>query len=226
MNEYTVMNILDLIDSVGENEVQRGLSDFLCPQNGEIENFIRNNAIEFAKRKLSITYLLLDNADGAITGYFTLTHKAIEIKNDNISNTTRRKLSAHARLDEDTNSFTASAFLLAQIGKNYGVDNGRRITGDILIKYANDVMADIQRRIGGGLVYLDCEDKQQLKTFYIDKNHYKIFGERYSVSDDIRYLQMIRFFKSDFYSSNKVIGNFKLLELRLSTLESHAPISY
>lgn len=194
MNEYTVMNVLDLIDSVGENEVQNGLSDFLCPQNGEIENFIRNNAIEFAKRKLSITYLLLDNADGAITGYFTLTHKAIEIKNDNISNTTRRKLSAHARLDEDTNSFTASAFLLAQIGKNYGVDNGRRITGDVLIKYANDVMADIQRRIGGGIIYLDCEDKQQLKTFYIDKNHYKIFGERYSVSDDIRYLQMIRFF--------------------------------
>ena len=194
MNQYTVMNILDLIVSVGENEVQRGLSDFLCPQNKEIENFIHNNAIEFAKRKLSITYLLFDDADGAIVGYFTLTHKAIEIRNDNISNTTRRKLSAHARLDEDTNSFTASAFLLAQIGKNYGIDNGRRITGDALITYANDVMADIQRRIGGGIIYLDCEDKQQLKTFYIDKNHYKIFGERYSVSDGIRYLQMIRFF--------------------------------
>ena len=194
MNQYTVMNILDLIDSVGENEVQKGLSDFLCPQNREIENFIRNNAIEFAKRKLSITYLLLNNADGAIAGYFTLTHKAIEIKNDNISNTTRRKLSAHARLDADTNSFTASAFLLAQIGKNYGIDNEKRITGDELIRYADDVMADIQRRIGGGIIYLDCEDKQRLKTFYIDKNHYKIFGERYSVSDGIRYLQMIRFF--------------------------------
>lgn len=55
MNQYTVMNILDLIDSVGENEVQKGLSDFLCPQNVEIENFIRSNAIDFAKRKLSIT---------------------------------------------------------------------------------------------------------------------------------------------------------------------------
>lgn len=194
MNQYTVMNILDLIDSVGENEVRKGLSDFLCPQNIEIENFIRNNAIDFAKRKLSITYLLLDNADGAITGYFTLAHKAIEIKNDNISNTTRRKLSSHARLDVDTNSFTASAFLLAQIGKNYGIVQEKRITGDELIRYADDVIADIQHRIGGGILYLDCEDKQPLKTFYIDKNHYKIFGERYSVSDNIRYLQMIRFF--------------------------------
>lgn len=194
MSKYTVMNILDLIDSVGEDEVKNGLSSFLCPLNGEIENFIHKNAIEFAKRKLSITYLLLDNIDGAIAGYFTLAHKVIEIKNDSISNTTRRKLSAYARLDADTNSFTASAFLLAQIGKNYGIDNGRRITGSELIGYADDVMADIQRRIGGGIIYLDCEDKQRLKDFYIDRNHYKIFGERYSNSDGIRYLQMIRFF--------------------------------
>lgn len=136
------MNILDLIDSIGENEVRKGLSDFLCPRNVEIGNFIRNNAIDFSKRKLSITYLL-DNADEAITGYFTLTHKAIEIKNDNISNTTRRRLSSHARLNANTNSFTASAFLFAQIGKNYGIDNERRITGDELIRYSDDVMADI-----------------------------------------------------------------------------------
>ena len=44
------------------------------------------------------------------------------------------------------------------------------------------------------LFYLDCEDKQHLKDFYINKHHYKIFGERYSHSDSIRYLQMIRFF--------------------------------
>lgn len=94
----------------------------------------------------------------------------------------------------DTNSYSASAFLLAQIGKNYGIDHGRRITGDTLIGYANNIMEDIQRRIGGSIIYLDCEDNQHLKNFYIDKNHYKIFGERYSNSDGIRYLQMIRFF--------------------------------
>lgn len=123
-----------------------------------------------------------------------MAHKAIEIKNDNISNTTRRKLSAHAGLDADTNSFTASAFLLAQIGKNYSVDNGERITGGELIGCANDIIVDIQHRIGGGIIYLDCEDDQHLKNFYIDKNHYKVFGERYSNVDGIHYLQMIRFF--------------------------------
>ena len=90
MNNYTVMNILDLLESVGTDEVVNGISDFSCPQNQEIEDFLHKNAIEFARRKLSITYLLLDNLDGEIVGYFTLTHKAIEVKNDNISNTVRR----------------------------------------------------------------------------------------------------------------------------------------
>lgn len=150
MTKYTVTNVLDLVESVGVEEAQKGLSEFSCPLNEEIENFIHKNAIEFAKRKLSITYLIFDDYDGAIVGYFTLAHKAIEIKNDDISNTTRRKLSSFAKMDADTNSYTASAFLLAQIGKNYGVDNGARISGMELIGYANAIMADIQRRIGGG----------------------------------------------------------------------------
>ena len=189
-----ILNILDVLEYDGEEKLNARLSAFSCPANIEIDTFLKVNALNFAKRKLSITYLIFDESDGKILGYFTLAHKAIDIKNDNLSNTTRRKLSAHARLDSDTNSFTVSAFLLAQIGKNYGVDHGKRITGNELIGYANDIMIDIQHRIGGGIIYLDCEDKQHLKNFYIDKNHYKIFGERYSVSDDIRYLQMIRFF--------------------------------
>lgn len=189
-----VINILDVLEYDGENRLNSRLSVFSCPANPEIDSFLKINALNFAKRKLSITYLVFDENDGQIVGYFTLAHKAIEIRNDNISNTTRRKLSAHAELDSDTNSFTASAFLLAQIGKNYGVDNGKRITGKVLMGFACDILTDIQHRIGGGIIYLDCENKQKLKNFYITEHHYKIFGERYSASDGICYLQMLRFF--------------------------------
>lgn len=193
-SNFQIMNILDVLEYDGEEKLKERLSVFSCPLNAEIDYFLKVNALNFAKRKLSITYLVFDENDGQIAGYFTLAHKAIEIKNDHISNTVRRKISSHARLDSDTNSFTASAFLLAQIGKNYGVDNGKRMTGEELIGYAEDVMADIQHRIGGGIIYLDCEDKQILKDFYINRSHYKIFGERFSASDNVRYLQMIRFF--------------------------------
>lgn len=60
MNNYSVINILDLLESVGENEVSDILSGFSCPKNQEIENFLHKNAAQFAKRKMSVTYLVFD----------------------------------------------------------------------------------------------------------------------------------------------------------------------
>ena len=59
MNNHSVINILDLLDSVGEDEVKNILSDFSCPKNKEIEDFLLKNAIEFAKRKENKKYLQL-----------------------------------------------------------------------------------------------------------------------------------------------------------------------
>ena len=47
-----VVNILDMMELIGEDGVKQILSDFSCPLNVEIENFVHNNAIEFAKRKI------------------------------------------------------------------------------------------------------------------------------------------------------------------------------
>lgn len=69
-----------------ESYSERYFRLFLSKESGN-RNFFHINAIEFARKKLSVTYLLRDNSDGEIAGYFTLAHKAIEIKNDNISNT-------------------------------------------------------------------------------------------------------------------------------------------
>lgn len=42
--------------AIGEENLNAILSDFSCPINKEIENFVWHNAIEFAKKKMSITY--------------------------------------------------------------------------------------------------------------------------------------------------------------------------
>jgi len=39
MNNHSVINILDLLDAVGEDEVKNILSDFSCPKNQEIEDY-------------------------------------------------------------------------------------------------------------------------------------------------------------------------------------------
>ncbi len=61
MKEYTIVNILDMLEAIGEQNLSVILSDFSCQINEEIENFVWNNVIGFAKRKMATTYFFLRN---------------------------------------------------------------------------------------------------------------------------------------------------------------------
>ena len=187
-----VTNILDELELSGEANLRKDLSLFLCEKNPEIEEFIREKAIDFAKRKLSITYLILDTDSGVILGYFTLTHKSVILNGEGLSKTFQKRLAAFSRLDKDTGNYVVSAFLLAQLGKNYAVEASGRISGKKMMKFVNDILLDIQRRIGGGVLYLDCEDNPKLKNFYASEN-FKEFADRFSSEDERKYIQFMRF---------------------------------
>ncbi len=59
----------------------------------------------------------------------------------------------------------------------------------------NECIADVQYYVGGGVVYLDCENIDKVLAFYqSDYNRFKRFGERVSESEGKRYLQLLRFF--------------------------------
>lgn len=194
MSGYTLINILDMLETVGEDELSSILSDFSCPRNPEIEHFIHNNAIEFAKRKMSITHLVFDG-DARLIAYFTLTHKPSSVDGQVLSKTSRKKVEMHARMDESIQAYSVSAYLIAQFGKNYGVDGGHSISGDELMDMAFDVLERVQREIGGGVVFLECEDNPVLLKFYQnDHNRFRLFGERYSEREQVKYLKLLRFF--------------------------------
>lgn len=188
-----VSNILDDLEMAGEEELRNDLAAFSCNQNKEIEIFLKEKAIDFAKRKLSITYLVNDEEDGEILGYFTLTHKSIVADGKNLSKKAKRKLERYSRKDGKTGNYMASAFLLAQFGKNFSVENGKRISGAELMDFVDYVLYDVQRRIGGGIIYLDCEDEQKLIDFYIGQN-FKRFDDRFSEEEEKEYIQFMRFF--------------------------------
>ena len=84
MNHYEAVNILDMLNAIGEDAVKNILSDFSCPKNFEIESFVKQNALEFAKRKMSITYLVIDE-EGQLAAIFALTHKAVQLTNEGLS---------------------------------------------------------------------------------------------------------------------------------------------
>lgn len=194
MKEYTIVNILDLLEAIGEENVTVILSDFSCPVNKEIENFVRYRSVEFAKKKMSITYFLM-NADGEIAAIFTLTHKAVEIGSAGLSAAMRRKLMRYAQPDAGTNSYTVSAFLIAQFGKNDGFKGKGTLSGNMLMDNAFEILERVQRDIGGAIVYLECEDRPKLLEFYQnDKNRFKIFGERFSAMEQTKYVQLLKLF--------------------------------
>ncbi|MBP3870429.1 MAG: hypothetical protein J6E46_05600 [Faecalicoccus sp.] len=197
----TAINILDSIDENGLEKTQGIIANFSTkrsdeegPLNEDIERFLKNSAIQFAREKKSITYLVIDVEEVLLLGYFTLAHKTIEIPQSRLSKTKRRIIERYTQLNEVLNVYPVSAFLIAQIGKNYALDETQRISGDLLMKLADKELYDVQHRIGGGLKYLDCEDDIMLIDFYHNKHCFNLFGERLSPRDGKRYLQLMKFF--------------------------------
>ncbi len=193
-------NIIDFINRYGEERVQLLIASFStkresdeAPLNPDIDNFLKKNAIQFSKESKSITYLVCDEEDGSLLGYFALTHKAIEVPYAGLSKTAIRELERHSHLHKILNAYVVSAFLIAQLGKNYQVDDGKRISGDELMKLANNELLYIKQRIGGGIKYLDCEADAKLIKFYQAEQNFKLFGERISERDGKRYLQYLKF---------------------------------
>lgn len=60
------------------------------------------------------------------------------------------------------------------------------------------MQSNLQRKkhqIGGGVVYLECEEKTQILEFYqSEANRFRIFGERYSEKDQTKYIQLLKIF--------------------------------
>ena len=190
---YSIENILDIIENEGEDGLKSILSTFSCPLNEEIQGFLLDRSIDFARKKMSVTYLVFDEARGSLFGYFTLTHKILNIPAEGLSNTVKKRMSRYAPLDDRTDSYPVSAFLLAQFGKNYAVKETDRISGADLMDCADMMLKDIQHRVGGGVVYLDCEDKKKLTEFYEKTAGYRKISERESTLDGRKYLQYFKF---------------------------------
>ncbi|MCM1385434.1 MAG: hypothetical protein NC243_12940 [Lachnoclostridium sp.] len=79
-----------------------------------------------------------------LVGYFTVALKPLTIRGEMVSNTTKRKLLRVSELDKKSDTYTMSAFLIAQLGKNYTDGRNREITGKELVELASDTGADVK----------------------------------------------------------------------------------
>ena len=58
MQHITQLNILDMMKMYGEDSCKTVLSTFMCPLNLDVEDFIHNKAVEFARQRIAVTFLV------------------------------------------------------------------------------------------------------------------------------------------------------------------------
>ncbi len=178
---FVQFNLSDMLEELGEDSVKTILSNFSCPKNKDVENFLKTKSIEFSKRGFAKTHLVFwtteDGSEKALVGYYTISSKFITIQRSSVNSKEAKKLRESGIYNEKTNEYTVAAPLIGQLGKNFSDGNDSLILGSDLLQLAIDKVVSVQKEIGGRFVYLECEDKQKLIEFY-EKNHFKKFGKR------------------------------------------------
>jgi len=200
---FVQVNLAEMISEIGEDRVKAILSDFSCPLNKDVEFYIRDKAIVFAKQGWAATHLVFASYKDTLVlvGYFTLVTKVIMIYKANMSKTLQKKISKFSQPDVSMKRYVMSAPLIAQLGKNFNKGYDKLITGDELLKLACDKVKSIQTDVGGKFVYLECEDKPQLIDFYTS-NGFVNFGKRNLDKDETDVMsggylvQMLRYLKN------------------------------
>ena len=96
--------------------------------------------------------------------------------------------------DSQTQTYTMSAYLIAQLGKNYTDGRNKEITGAELLELAWSVIEDMQYRGGGMVVFLEANNEEKLLSFYRD-NKFRQFDTRLTTSnttDQHELVQLLR----------------------------------
>lgn len=180
MAGYSILSLSDILAEKGEDFCREILSTFSCPMNDDVERFLtKRSAIDFATQGVSQTFLVYASykKKNVLCGYFTIANKYIVVNKHSVSGTLRRRLRKFAMPSAEKDDLVIMAPLIAQLGKNYANGYSELITGDELLKMAEDQIRLAQRIIGGKVVYLECEDIDRLKDFY-SSNGYVEFGNR------------------------------------------------
>lgn len=191
MSAFNVLNLGILLRNYDESIISQKMLEFDCPNNSEINDFIHNKAIGSVQRHQTATFLVVDNQN-QINGFYSLTHKSLEVSAANLSKTYTKKIAMYSDYDESKKSYYISAFLIAQFGKNANISKDSVISGDEMMNIVLEHLRTVRDEIAGNLVYLECEDNEILLNFY-SKNGFVKFGERYSEIENVNYIQMLRF---------------------------------
>ena len=144
------INILDMLDMYGEDSCKEILSTFICSLNMDVDDFIHNNAINFAKQRIAITFLVFRETEkgNVLTGYYTLANKFVAVSADMLSTTLKKRISKFSQYDAVLDRYLISMPLIAQLGRNYSdIAQKYPISGNDLLDLACQNIQNVQHII-------------------------------------------------------------------------------
>lgn len=177
MTENEKFNIININNYFGNEHIKnkdKVLDNFNCPLNNDVEYFLKNNAIEFAKKNQSVTYLVFTKEEKLLAGYFSLAIKPVTLNALNFSKSFLRIIQRTSKLDSCNQTYNLSAYLIAQLGKNFTYND---ITGNELLGLALSKLQNIQKEIGGTVAFVETDNNNKLLDFY-QSNNFKPFNTR------------------------------------------------
>jgi hypothetical protein len=170
VNDFIVLNIREYLENdnkrLGEDKLIQILSEFSCPLNPDVERFLKQQSIEFAKKHQAVTYLVMSLEDAELLGYFSITIKPLLVKAEPFSNTIKRKLARFSEINKSEQTYNIAAYLIAQLGKNYNDRTTGRITGKELLEAAIRQTQFLQYHAGGMVAFVETDNNEKLMAFY------------------------------------------------------------
>lgn len=168
------------------------LSSFSCAKDHDIENFIRNRAVEFEELSKAKTYLICDETvlrdEGQllILGYISLALKVLQIPGG-LSIRERKELDGYRGKQRGEPITDIPCYLIGQLARNEGVSN-EQLSGRELIEEAQRIIMTAVEAVGGRFMMIECHDDSKLLKFYGDNG----FKEIARIADaDMPMVQML-----------------------------------
>jgi hypothetical protein len=129
MSPFKLVNLKILIEEIGEVKARQALSDFSCEINKDVETFLLDKAITFAKQNVSQTHLVMamHNNDMVIAGYLSLAKKNIKVSEEKVSKSLFKRICKFGNYDAISKVCEVPALLIGQLGKNYKYCKGKLI---------------------------------------------------------------------------------------------------
>ena len=160
MTEFQKESLYATFELFPIGEVKPSLFDtFNCEINLDLTKFIHSTAIDFEDRQIARTFVLVNNNENEVVGYFTISMKSLST--NGMSKTSIKKI------DGVSNSRVCiHSFLIGQLGisDNYAQDKlGILLLDDAFtkIEMAHDLVA-------GRYILVDAVNNEKVIKFYTD----------------------------------------------------------